>query len=228
MRLIKASEIVQDFSFYPRVGGVDWQNVDSLVLAIEAKSELPPIVVCACSRRVVDGFHRLNALMRVHGPDVEVNCIEKQYDDVRQMLLDAIRYNAKHGAQLREADRKHCVALATQFSANPADIATAFGISASVIGALSVARNASTLEVAVPRRREEQTPERDIASRLPPTGRNAAASPSAVCEAERGVIRAAVKWHVATEDDFEVAMDELTKAVEAYLDLTKPRQEQVA
>src|SRR5688572_13414948 len=60
METIKASELVEDFDLYPR-GDVDGTHVLSLVQALEAGVELPPIIACKKTKRIVDGFHRRRA-----------------------------------------------------------------------------------------------------------------------------------------------------------------------
>ena len=92
MRKIKAAEIVQDLGIYPRCA-VDKGHVQTLVLVLEAGAVLPPLVICGKTRKLIDGFHRLNAYTQRHGDEHEVDVLEKEYATPREMWLDAVRYN---------------------------------------------------------------------------------------------------------------------------------------
>lgn len=206
MRKIKCSDIVQDMSFYPRCA-IDWSHVDSLSEALEAGAELPAIVICAQTNKVVDGIHRLNATMRVRGADAEIEAIEKDYASQREMFLDAIRYNAKHGQPLSPSDRQHCALSCKKFGADDMDVAGAIGITTMALGKLRSLNSKRNEPDPVVRDMEgeavEQPSEEDSGNKR----RHA-----------KLVVEAAVAWHRATSDEeMSNAIDELGTAVSAYL-----------
>src|SRR5688572_26888007 len=104
MRTYPARELIIDKDVYPR-REVDGDHVFNLMEAIRTGAEVPPIVICKISKRVVDGVHRLTALQRLHGADYEVECIEKTYKNDAELFLDAIKYNSSHGRHLSRDDR---------------------------------------------------------------------------------------------------------------------------
>ena len=113
MREMKAAELVLDFDLYPR-NNLDAHNVRGIVDALEAGVELPPVVIDATSKRVVDGFHRTRAKLRHGGDDAMIVVIEKKYKAEADIFLDAMRYNAAHGARLDPCDRTRCTIIAEQ------------------------------------------------------------------------------------------------------------------
>ena len=141
MRQVKASELVFDFGVYPRAA-VDKQHVGYIAQAIQAGAEMPPVVVCKKTRRIVDGFHRTRAMQQIHGPDAPVTIVEKTYRDEKALFLDTVRYNSSHGRNLTTYDRAHCSILATNLGIDDAAIASALHVSEQYLGDLRVDRAA--------------------------------------------------------------------------------------
>ena len=106
MKKMKAAQLVLDFGLYPR-NNVDEHNVKNLVDALAAGTELPPVIIDRKSKRVVDGFHRVRAHLRLFGDNAEIDVITKNYKNDAELFLDAMRYNASHGAKLDTCDRPH-------------------------------------------------------------------------------------------------------------------------
>lgn len=115
MRKMKAAELVLDFDMYPR-NNVDAHNVKNIVDALSAGIEIPPVVIDKKSKRVVDGFHRVRAHLRLYGEDAQIMVVEKAYKSDADLFLDAMRYNASHGAKLDPCDRTHCTIIAERLS----------------------------------------------------------------------------------------------------------------
>jgi len=139
MREVPISRLVLDFNLYPRPD-VDSQHVAYLAEAIRAGSELPPIVIDAASKRVIDGFHRLHAHKRVNGPDSKIKVLEKTYASEGEMFIDAVRYNAAHGRTLSRYDRVHCILKAEEFKLEVERVADALHLTVETIGQLRVER----------------------------------------------------------------------------------------
>jgi hypothetical protein len=141
MRKLKAAELVLDFDLYPR-NNVDSHNVTTLVDALAAEMELPPVIIDKKSKRVVDGFHRVRAHLRHYGEDAEITVIEKTYKTDADMFLDSMRYNATHGAKLDPCDRTHCVIVAERLSIPIELVAGALNMPSDKLGNLRDTRTA--------------------------------------------------------------------------------------
>lgn len=142
MRKIKAAELVLDYDLYPRTS-LDAQNVRNIADAYASGAELPPIIIDRKSKRVTDGFHRVKAKLRVDGPDAEIDVIEKTYKDDAAMFLDAMRYNAGHGAKLDSCDRAHCVIIAARLSIPDKAVAGVLHMPLGKVGDLRIDRTAT-------------------------------------------------------------------------------------
>lgn len=151
MRKIKAAELILDFDLYPR-SSIDPHNVQMLRDAITAGAELPPIVIDKNSKRVIDGFHRTKA----YGPDADVTVVEKVYRNEQEMFLDAMRYNAAHGAKLDSHDRTHCVLVAERLKIDPEDVAGALHMTVEKLATLRTDRTATAGSLVVPIKRTIQ------------------------------------------------------------------------
>jgi hypothetical protein len=110
---VKAAELVFDYNLYPR-NNINSMHVADIRRAIEAYVKLPPIVADRKSRRIVDGFHRARAALRI-SPDATIDVEWREYESEAELLLDAISLNATHGEKLTPYDRARCIALAQQY-----------------------------------------------------------------------------------------------------------------
>lgn len=144
MKTMKAAELVLDFDLYPR-NNVDTANIARIVEAMTAGETMPAVIIDKKSKRVVDGFHRTKAAIRLYGADdAKVEVIEKTYADDAAMFLDAMKYNATHGARLDSCDRVHCVHIAERLSIPLDAIAGALHMPVDRLGALRTDRTATT------------------------------------------------------------------------------------
>lgn len=130
---IKASELVEDFDFYPREK-VDSQHVSYIAEAISSGAEMPPVIVDEKSKRIIDGFHRRRAFIRVgknadpEDSDPWIPVELRQYKNDAEMFLDAVRLNAKHGRNLTQMDRTGAIIKAKRFGINQDAIAVVLNI----------------------------------------------------------------------------------------------------
>src|SRR3990172_4685005 len=120
---VKAASLVLDFNLYPR-NSIPAQNVRDIVHAMQAGVTLPPIVAEAKTRRVVDGFNRTTAALKVD-TDATIDVEWRTYDNDGALLLDAIALNAAHGQKLSSYDVAHAITLAETLSINPDLVANA-------------------------------------------------------------------------------------------------------
>jgi len=135
MQKRNVNELVIDMNLYPR-GDIDAQTVSYLRQAHEAGAKIDPPLVCAKTLRVVDGVHRVTMYRRVYDNDHEIEVIEKHYATDAELLLDAMRLNAKHGRQLTRYDRTRCVLLAERLGVPLDEIASALSMTVEAVGAL--------------------------------------------------------------------------------------------
>ena len=135
MRTIPLADIVLDFDLYPRAQ-VDATHVGYMVAAMEAGTELPPIIIDKASRRCADGFHRVKAHRRHLGDDGKIKVIEKTYRDEQELFLDAVRLNAAHGKTLSRFDRTKCILRAEALKIEPARVAGALHLTTAAVGEL--------------------------------------------------------------------------------------------
>jgi hypothetical protein len=111
---IKASELVEDFSLYPR-NCVFEGHVYDIRQAIASGAVMPPVVGCSELKAVIDGFHRRRALIAEFGADVEIDCMLVDYASNAERVCDAIARNSTHGRRLTTADIAKCAQLAKTF-----------------------------------------------------------------------------------------------------------------
>ncbi len=143
MTKIKLAELVFDMTIYPR-HDVDAHHVNDIARAIEAGCEMPPIIVEKKTRRIIDGFHRGKAMMKMHEPEHEIEVIEKTYRSERDLFLDAIRYNSSHGKNFDSHDRAHCTIMASHMGIDDKELASVLHVDEEYIGKLRVDRTAFT------------------------------------------------------------------------------------
>jgi hypothetical protein len=136
---LKIAELVFDFDFYPR-RKIDTKHVSDMVEASHAGVEFPPIVIDAKSKRIVDGFHRGRMYERLFGPEFEVECIARFYDDDAQMFRQAMLLNAKHGKDMDSADRAHCISLGERLGLKLEQIAESLCMTVDKVGELKTCR----------------------------------------------------------------------------------------
>lgn len=107
---LSLAELVEDYDLYPR-HSVDEAHVSQLYQALQAGAQLPPIIVEAASKRMVDGWHRARAWKKHLGPTAVVDVILREYATESDLLSDSVRLNAAHGRPLGTLDQVRIVAM---------------------------------------------------------------------------------------------------------------------
>jgi len=143
MKKLGVSALVMDYAVYPR-HQVDEQHVASLCEALRAGATLPPLVVCAKTRRIVDGFHRARAFARVYGEDCTVSVLERQYKSDDELFLDAVRLNAEHGKQLSAWDRTRILVRGQELKIEQSVLASALHMTTEKLDRITTNRLAGT------------------------------------------------------------------------------------
>lgn len=136
---LPAAQLVFDFNLYPR-SDVDDTHVAHIAEAIRAGTDMPPVIACADSYRIIDGFHRTRANIRVHGDEAVVDVVLKRYRSDRERFIDAMKYNAHHGHNLTTADRARCVLFAEKLHISMEVLAGALSMTTEAVGKLTVNR----------------------------------------------------------------------------------------
>jgi hypothetical protein len=152
MEKVKAALLVEDMGVYPRFA-VDQVYVRRLAEALLAGESLPPVIADRKSMRIVDGFHRRRAYIAAYGPDVEIPVIWKSYRNLKEMFLDVIRFNARHGRRLTTGEEVRCVLIGEELGIEREVISETLGIRREVLDARverKVAEGPVTREVLKP------------------------------------------------------------------------------
>jgi len=101
------SELVLDYTVYPRTN-VSEEHVRLMVETLLSGRELPPIVACATTKRIVDGFHRYHAYQKIKAETVPVEL--RVYASEVDFYKDAVALNVGHGRPLSRYELKRVVA----------------------------------------------------------------------------------------------------------------------
>lgn len=118
---IEVSKLVLDYTVYPR-HYIEEYNVNQLAEALRAGIELPPVIAEQDTFRVVDGFHRIPAYIKVYGLDVMIPVEFMTFAKDGEIFKEAAKRNIKHGRKLTSWDLKRCLSLAEDFEIEPEEI----------------------------------------------------------------------------------------------------------
>jgi len=132
---VKIVTLTLDYSLYPR-HYLDEQTVNDYVHSLQAGAVFPPIIADKKSHRVVDGFTRYTAHLRLYGEGGEIEVDFRTYRNEGELLLDAIRLNTAHGQRISRHDMKRCVILCESLSLAENDMTFALNITADRLGEL--------------------------------------------------------------------------------------------
>lgn len=145
----KIAELILDYDLYPRTS-LDAANVSYLRESIRAGSELPPVIIDKKSKRVVDGFHRIKALIAENGEGATIEVEERAYKNEKALFLDAVRLNSGHGAKLHRHDATHCLIAGQRLSISESEMASALSMTVDKAAKLLVDRTATRGGLTVP------------------------------------------------------------------------------
>jgi hypothetical protein len=133
--IVKAAVLVEDFDLYPRAD-VDSTHVAHIADAIEAGVEMPPVIACRKTKRIVDGFHRRRAHIRVFGDDADIRVVWNEYASEAELFEEAMRLNAAHGRNITSSDRTKCAIMANKLGISSDRIADALHVTVEKIESL--------------------------------------------------------------------------------------------
>jgi hypothetical protein len=115
-----------------------------MVTALEAGVDLPPVIVNSADMRVIDGFHRLKAHIKVFGSDSNMTVDMRVYESEADMFQDSVRYNSQHGLPLTPKDRAHALIKARKFKIPYSAMAAAMGMTEANVNDFLAKRTAKT------------------------------------------------------------------------------------
>jgi hypothetical protein len=133
--LIKLANLVFDQNLYPR-HHVDEYCVTDYTRAMQAGGEFPPIIVDKLSKRIVDGWKRAKAALKIYGDGGEIEAELRSYKTEADLLFDAIAANTIHGQRIERYDLQRCVILGDQFGLDSDKLAAAMRVTPEHIDAI--------------------------------------------------------------------------------------------
>lgn len=113
-RIVKIATLVFDYDMYPR-GRLDTHLGREYATAMQAGAVFPPIIVCADTTKVIDGFKRCRARQLLFGDDAEIEAVFKRYRNDGERFEEAMRSAATQGERLTTSDLVRCAILAKKF-----------------------------------------------------------------------------------------------------------------
>lgn len=135
-RMIPVSQLIEDFSLYPR-HAVDAAHSADIGTAYEAGNKLPPLVVDQ-HFRILDGFHRRRGFAHVFGPEAEIECVVEQHDSELSAFQRAAELNSGVGKKLDAQDRVRVVLRMRALGAEETLIATTLHTTEQRVAKLSI------------------------------------------------------------------------------------------
>ena len=138
------SELILDENLYPR-HKISSYNVSMMVEALQAGAKMPPIVVDAKTHKVIDGYHRVYAVKRIHGGSAKISVELRQYVNEKEMFRDAVRLNSKHGQNLTKWDKTRCLTFSKKFDIKLVDIIVDLNLTMETAKEMLKVRTATTV-----------------------------------------------------------------------------------
>lgn len=108
---MKVLELIRDWALWPRweAQELDATNLSRIKEGLRAGVQFPPIIIDAKSNRIVDGFHRQEAIIDIFGEDAQVEVEKREYANDTAMFMEAARLNSIQGLPLSPRDKAHVI-----------------------------------------------------------------------------------------------------------------------
>jgi len=126
---ISVHDLQLDRSFNPRLHGVDQEVVEHYA-SIFKEVIWPPILVDRASRRLIDGWHRVEAAKRVGVYSLPVQWVDAKEDELFAL---AIKANLAHGIRLSREERFKAIVRLQREGWTPDRIAEVLGVSEKMV-----------------------------------------------------------------------------------------------
>ena len=127
IKKMDANLLVEDFNLYPR-SKVDSSVVLEIIESISAGRTIPPVIVDKKSLRIVDGFHRRRAILKLYKDNPLIECELKEYDTENDLYLDAVRYNRGRGKDITGSELTGAILKGLELKIEPAALANCIGV----------------------------------------------------------------------------------------------------
>ena len=129
-KTIKAIECIFDWNLWPRheAGDLDSTNLKKMKCALLAGVKLPPIILNKKDNRIVDGFHRVQAVLSLYGDGADIKVEFVNFKNDAEMFLESARLNNQHGLPLSPRDRVYVIVKARRFKIPMPVIAEMLGL----------------------------------------------------------------------------------------------------
>jgi hypothetical protein len=127
MKLLKTKkmnivDVIADWVIYPR-HDVDRVRVNEYSIAMQTGAIFPPIRVDSTSKKIADGFHRLEAYKKNKVEQIDVELYE--FQDEAELIWWSINWNAQHGLKLTKYDTGRCLNIGREYGLSDEKIAQA-------------------------------------------------------------------------------------------------------
>jgi ParB-like chromosome segregation protein Spo0J len=109
---VRIENLKLDYDIYPRTQISD-AHVTAMQEAVDAGAEMPPILVCSKSNRIIDGFHRYTRAHR--NAEDTIAAILEDYPDEAAVFAAAVKANSAHGKPYSPYERAKIVRQAQDF-----------------------------------------------------------------------------------------------------------------
>jgi len=121
VQVFRIDELILDSKLYPRMK-VGFLTAYQYSQAMKAGAVFPPILVGLYKGKkyVVDGWHRIEA-KKLLGEDY-IQGIAKKYDSWKEMFVEAVKLNSKHGRPLSVQEKAKIIHRLSEMGFKPEEI----------------------------------------------------------------------------------------------------------
>jgi len=127
IKRLNANLLIEDFDLYPR-SAVDSTVVTEIMESLRSGRKIPPIIVDEKTLRIIDGFHRRRAILKLYKDNPMIECELKKYNSIQEMYLDAVAYNRARGKDITGSELTHAILKGLELKIEPEVLAEAVHI----------------------------------------------------------------------------------------------------
>ena len=121
MKTVRIEDLIFDEELYPRMK-VSFVTAYQYSQAMRSGSVFPPVLVGSYMGKLylIDGWHRVRAKEILGEKYIQAKI--KKYDSIREMFLDAVKYNSQHGRPLSIQEKARIIHKLATIGLNPEEI----------------------------------------------------------------------------------------------------------
>lgn len=139
---VAIKQLVFDNNIYPR-DKINPFHVSELASVLQAGFTLPPPVADSKTFKVIDGFHTINAHLKLYGESYEIETELKNYANDAEMFAEAIQRNVAHGQSLSHYDKAQALIKAEELGMELTEISSLFQMTPEKVQEMKASRFAS-------------------------------------------------------------------------------------